>query len=124
SFHYGSYRLLPYLMQKHNIPFCLLVRRQVRTEQIPFFQSLLGTHRRRQPELIMLDAEDPLAALKVRRMLRDGYHVLSYLDGIQAIQHAEQDDCPAISIMGAKIKIREGLPHLAAKFKTDMVAVY
>ncbi|MBE8722974.1 lysophospholipid acyltransferase family protein [Sphingobacterium pedocola] len=124
SFHYGSYRLLPYLLQKHDIPFCLLVRRKVRTQQIPFFQSLNGTHRSQQLAIKLLDAEDPLAALKVRRMLRDGCHVLSYLDGIQAIQHAEQHKCPSISIMAGKIKIREGLPRLAAKFKTDMIAVF
>lgn len=121
SFHYGSYRLLPYLLHKHRIPFCMLVRRDVKHEQLDYFNALLDTHDDPQPLFTMLDAEDPLAALRVRRMLRDGYHVLSYFDGLQTVQTIGHHN--GVTLMDAQIRVREGLPYLAARFDVNLMAI-
>ncbi|WP_257667201.1 hypothetical protein [Parapedobacter tibetensis] len=127
TFHAGSYRLISYLLARQRIPFALLMAHRAHAKQGADFQRRFDDLRKRHglsDALPIIDAEQPTAVWKITRLLKQGYHLLVYVDGYTGLPVAGNGKLQNIPFLGQHLYVRKGAAFLAHKLRVPLHPVF
>ncbi|SEN21102.1 Lauroyl/myristoyl acyltransferase [bacterium A37T11] len=123
TMHSGSYRLINYLLAKEGIPFALVIADHVHEQQVPHFKDLFEKY---LPEtrLRFINANDPMAALTMFRLLKQGVNLLVYMDGDVGAPLKDKKKLFRVPFLGQHVYARKGIPYLAYKAGTAVYPLF
>lgn len=111
TYHTGSYRLINRLLMQKQIPFALLVAREVLVDEELLYRRLF---RQLCPQATndnfqLIDAQEPSALLKLLRLLDKGIKLLLYVDGNTGIGDTlnRRNSCE-VDFFAKKMAVRKG----------------
>lgn len=129
SFHYGSYRLINYLLARADLKFAVLASRDIWTTKRARF---LEYHREAQAyfskadtRMEVVNVEMPSAALNLARRVRAGWSLLAYLDGDNGVMGVGRHDSKMLrtTLLGQPMFARKGVTFLSHFLKAPIVPV-
>jgi len=128
TFHYGSYRLINPLLVSRSFNYILPVEDKIYAEQkTRFLEGCIKcqTHFNSTSQFMVVNAEQPTAALSMARKTRSGWSLLAYIDGNTGVQGAELDNSKMLRIplLGKAIYARRGITFLSHFLKLPIVPV-
>ena len=127
TFHLGSYRLINMFLISHNLNYLLPVEDY--SAQRSFFLSFIHGHQQNfhsTSQFVLVNAEEPTAALTMARKARSGWSLLAYLDGNTGVQGAARRDGKMLKILllGKPMYARKGIAFLSHFLKLPIVPVF
>lgn len=116
TYHTGPYRLLPMWLAHQGVPLTLLVSTDVVESQGADYQAWYQRLARdtQGTGFGILEAEDSLVARKMIRALRDGHHLLIYVDGNMGGPQRRQHIGSIIDFLSHRIHARTGAAQVAS----------
>ncbi|HKT30922.1 MAG TPA: hypothetical protein VJS89_00350 [Gammaproteobacteria bacterium] len=129
TFHFGSYRLINMLLLSRSFNYLLPVEDQVYTVQKAIFMDHAEGYKKHfhsTPQLVVVNAEEPTAALVMARKARAGWSLLTYIDGNTGVQGAARKDAKMLKVplLGRPIYARKGIAFLSHFLKLPIVPVF
>lgn len=112
TYHSGSYRLLNLCLLRAGIPLVLIVSKDVALrEQQLMLQRVRDMQGQtpHSPQLILLEAEDPLVLRKVVRLIGQGYHLSIYVDGNTGVTDPAKARMLAVPFLSGQLRVRQGI---------------
>jgi lauroyl/myristoyl acyltransferase len=128
TFHYGSYRLINPLLVSRGFNYILPVEGAIYAEQKMRFQEgcvKCQEYFNSTSQFMVVNAEQPTAALTMARKTRKGWSLLAYIDGNTGVQGGGRHDAKMlrISLLGKWIYARKGIAFLSHFLKLPIVPV-
>ncbi len=128
TFHLGSYRLINSLLVSRGFNYILPV------ESVHYKQQKVGylensrkcqAHFHSTSQFVVVDAEQPTAALTMARKARAGWSLLAYIDGNTGVQSSNlnQDKMLRVPLLGRLIYARKGIAFLSHFLKLPIIPV-
>lgn len=127
TFHTGSYRLLNLYLTKNNIPYSLVIGKDIVAQEGELFRSMYqglpGQHANENFHII--DAEQANVGLQMLRQLKKGHSLLLYMDGNTGAGAAttKNDNRCAIDFLGQQLFARKGIAFLAHTANVPIVTI-
>ncbi len=124
AWHFGSYRLINHFIAQKNIPYCLVISKQiVQSEGNDFLQRFSEKYPRNR-DLQIVDAESPNAGICILRLIKQGYSILFYIDGNTGtgLTRDNSNNC-YIDFLAGKIFARTGVAFLSHLSKTPILPI-
>lgn len=115
TFHTGSYRLLNKVMCMQGIRLAVVMSRDIMEEQ---GKHLFDQHRKTKgvADLQLIDADAGNCLIKILGALRNGYHILVYMDGNHGAASPKDDtDSVKVPFFNCSLSVRKGLAVLSHK---------
>ena len=127
TFHLGSYLLINMFLVGHNYNYLLPVEDY--SAQKSTFLGLINGYQNKfgsNSQFILVNAEEPTAALTMARKARAGWSLLAYLDGNTGVQGAARRDAKMLktSLLGRPMYARKGIAFLSHFLKLPIVPVF
>lgn len=129
SFHYGSYRLINYLLARADLKFAVLASRDIwETKRARF----LGYHTEAQryfskslTRMDVVNVEAPSTALALTRKVRAGWSLLAYIDGDNGVLGVGRHDSKMLrtTLLGQPLFARKGVAFLSHFLQVPVVPV-
>lgn len=129
SFHYGSYRLINYLLARADLKFAVLASQDIwKTKR----ERFLGYHREAQAHfsrsatrMEVVNVEAPAGALSLARKVRSGWSLLAYLDGDNGVLGVGRHDSKMLrtTLLGQPLFARKGVAFLSHFLQAPIVPV-
>ena len=124
TFHYCSYRLLPFLLGKAGFDICLVVTKDVLSKQAHQYLDLKqqGNYNIR---FKILDAESKTIVKECIKAIRSGYSMLFYIDGNAGVggMNRRDDSLIEVNFLSKKLLSRKGIAFLSSLTKKPIVPV-
>lgn len=129
TFHFGSYRLVNMLLMSRSFNYLLPVEDHVYTAQKGIFMDHTEGYKKHfhsTPQFVVVNAEEPTAALTMARKARAGWSLLAYIDGNTGVQGAARKDAKMLRVplLGRLIYARRGIAFLSHFLKLPIVPVF
>lgn len=124
TFHYGQYRLIPLSLLAMGYRVCILVSRDVYTDQVEYYRWHLPSEW--FANLVFVIAEDSRLFFQISRYRRDGYILICYADGASGVKKAAQPSSGGIVEVGlgqATIGARSGFAAMAYLWRSPVAIV-
>jgi lauroyl/myristoyl acyltransferase len=127
TFHTGSYRVINLLLARHQIPFTLVIGKDIAAKEGEMFSSLFnhlpGNNENSNFEII--NAEDPKAGLQMLRELKQGRTLVLYIDGNTGggTNTMENENRCAVNFLNQQLFARKGISFLAHVANVPIVSV-
>lgn len=115
TFHTGSYRLLSRVMYTQGLNVAVLMSREILAEQGEY---LFAQHQQMNDvgRLQLIDADAGNSLLKILAAIRDGYHIVVYMDGNHGAGTAKDgSDMEEVPFFQSDLRVRKGLAVLSYK---------
>jgi len=113
TYHVGSYRLIGRWLMQQKLPFVLLVATRV-TKQTAFSTYLQRNKRQGFQLPPILLAEDPHVIRKMCNYIKQGFYILTYVDGGRGcFTDIDLDRLAPVPFFSGKLYIHRGIPLLA-----------
>lgn len=115
TFHTGSYRLLSRVMYTQGLNVAVLMSREILAEQGDY---LFAQHQQMNDvgALQLIDADAGNSLLKILVAIRDGYHIVVYMDGNHGARTAKEEvDTEEVPFFEGDLRVRKGLAVLSYK---------
>ncbi|MBD1425946.1 lysophospholipid acyltransferase family protein [Sphingobacterium arenae] len=115
TFHTGSYRLLSRVMYMQGLNVAVVMSREILAEQGEY---LFAQHAKMENVggLQLIDADAGNCLLKMLVALRDGYHIVIYMDGNHGAAPTKgESDNEEVSFFHCNLVVRKGLAVLSHK---------
>ena len=128
TFHYGSYRLINSLLVSRGFNYILPVEDNIYVEQkTRFLEGCVKcqSHFNSTSQFMVVNAEQPTAALTMARKARSGWSLLAYIDGNTGVQGTGRHDAKMLKVhlLGKPIYARKGIAFLSHFLKLPIVPV-
>ncbi|HVC28191.1 MAG TPA: hypothetical protein VNF48_01425, partial [Gammaproteobacteria bacterium] len=128
TFHYGSYRLINQVLVSRNLNYLLPVENKIFiTQKTGYLKNIaIGqVHFKSTSQFMVVNAEEPIAALTMARKARAGWSLLTYIDGNTGVQGAARRDAKMLRVplLGRMIYARKGIAFLSHFLKLPIVPV-
>ncbi|MDE2091675.1 MAG: hypothetical protein KGJ08_07235 [Gammaproteobacteria bacterium] len=128
TFHVGSYRLINHAIISHNLNYILPVEGKIyATQTARYLENLVScrAYFSSDSQFMVVNAEEPTAALSMARKARSGWSVLTYIDGNTGVQGAGRRDAKLLKVrlLGKPIYARKGIAFLSHFLKLPIVPV-
>lgn len=127
TFHTGSYRLINLLLMKNQIPYSLVIARDILQQQGNGYYQVFDElyHGYLYADFHLIDAEHPHAGLQMLRDLKKGRSLLLYADGNTGAgnQTAENDNSCIIRFLRQSLFARKGIAYLSHAANVPIVPV-
>lgn len=128
TFHTGAYRALPRILCELGFNIALLASSSVRDEQMGILEAqhaAIRQHKSNTGRFIILDAEQGGSLLQVRKALRDGYHILVYVDGNTGCRapHKESGHSLQIPFLRRAIFQRTAITSLSYRWQLPIYSI-
>jgi lauroyl/myristoyl acyltransferase len=128
TFHLGSYRLINSLLVSRGFNYILPVESFHYKEQKAGYlenSSKCQAHFHSTSQFVVVDAEQPTAALTMARKARAGWSLLAYIDGNTGVKGSAQhnDKLLRIPLLGRPIYARKGIAFLSHFLKLPIIPV-
>lgn len=124
TFHYCSYRLLPFLLGRAGFDICLVVTKDVLSKQALQYLKLKqkGNYDIR---FKILDAESKIIVKECIKAIRSGYSMLFYIDGNAGVggMNRRDDSLIEVNLLSKKLLSRKGIAFLSSLTKKPVVPV-
>lgn len=129
TFHFGSYRLVNMLLMSRSFNYLLPVEDHIYTAQKAIFMDHAEGYKKHfhsTPQFVVVNAEEPTAALVMARKARAGWSLLAYIDGNTGVQGAARKDAKMLKVplLGRPIYARKGIAFLSHFLKLPIVPVF
>ena len=129
TFHCGSYRLINMLLMSRSFNYLLPVEDHVYNAQKTIFMDHAEGYKKHfhsTPQFVVVNAEEPTAALTMARKARAGWSLLAYIDGNTGVQGAARKDAKMLKVplLGRPIYARKGIAFLSHFLKLPIVPVF
>lgn len=121
TYHFGSYRLIGKWLAMHRIPFALVLASSVYRMQGPVFQEIIRKSAGEDTRFTLIDAENRLSLIHMKRALDSGHHLLVYLDGNTGAgsgKHACE-----VPFLEGRLRVRAGTAYLAAMTRSPIYPI-
>lgn len=117
TFHTGSYRIINLLLAKHDVPFTLVIGKDISEKEGALFSSTYNNlpDCGKKNSLKIINAEDAKAGVQMLRELRNGRTLVLYIDGNTGggiSTEVNENRCP-INFLHQQIFARKGIAFLA-----------
>lgn len=128
TFHTGSYRLINLFLAKNEIPYSLVVSKDVIATQGSSFKEMfkeLNKSENTEEALKLIDAESPTSILQMIRDLKSGRNLVIYIDGNSGSGNEtinNNNNC-VINFLNKKIYARQGIGFLAHRMQVPILTV-
>lgn len=116
TYHTGSYRILNLRLLKAGFPLVLIVSREVAELERNLMEQRvrdMGGKSPLSPQLIILEAEDPLVIRKTVQLMNRGYYLSIYVDGNSGASNAIDAQTLSIPFLGGNIRVRQGIGQIS-----------
>jgi len=126
TLHAGSYRILAYLLTVSRMPFAVLMAGKVANEQGAAFRARYAEWQERNGgalTLPIIPAEEPRGLWQALRLLRQGYHLLVYLDGFTGLPTDRDKNMQCLPFLGQHLYVRRGAAWLAQQAHVPLYAI-
>jgi len=128
TFHFGSYRIISPLLIRHGFNFILPVEGKIFADQkISFMEgsNKCQAYFHSVSQFMVVNAEEPTAALAMARKARAGWSLLAYIDGNTGVQGSSRRDDKLLTttLLGKTIYARKGIAFLSHFLKLPIVPV-
>ena len=119
TFHFGAYQLINYLLLRDNIKFALLVGEDVLATWDIRYPKLIKQMQLREMEgrFKLLDASRPAALREIYRLVRTGYQLVIYADGLTGAGTNDVKNLVEIPFLGQQIYVPSGTATLAHRLQ-------
>lgn len=129
TFHFGSYRLVNMLLMSRSFNYLLPVEDHVYNAQKAIFMDHTEGYKKHfhsEPQFVVVNAEEPTAALTMARKARAGWSLLAYIDGNTGVQGGARKDAKMLKVplLGRTIYARRGIAFLSHFLKLPIVPVF
>ncbi|MBU6470559.1 MAG: hypothetical protein KGQ68_07735, partial [Gammaproteobacteria bacterium] len=129
TFHFGSYRLINMLLMSRSFNYLLPVEDHIYTAQKAIFMDHTEGYKKHfhsTPQFVVVNAEEPTAALTMARKARAGWSLLAYIDGNTGVQGGARKDAKMLKVplLGRLIYARRGVAFLSHFLKLPIVPVF
>lgn len=115
TYHFGAFQLINYLLVRAHIPYALLVSGHVRAdwqERYPGLMQELDRAAERN-QFYLLDANDRASLRQMYGLVKQGFHILIYVDGLEGYSPTHATDTVAIPLLGQRVKVPTGAAKLS-----------
>jgi len=128
TFHVGSYRLINHVLISRNLNYILPVEGKIyATQTACYMENLVGckAYFNSNSQFMVVNAEEPTAALTMARKARAGWSLLAYIDGNTGVQGSGRRDAKMLRVplLGRMIYARKGIAFLSHFLKLPIVPV-
>ena len=128
TYHTGSYRLLNVFLAKNKIPYSLVISKEAIQSQGESFTRMfaeLNGNTGTASTLTLIDAESPACVLQMARELKNGKHLVVYIDGNTGAgtETLNNHNHCAIDFLNQQIFARKGVGFLAHTMKVPVLPV-
>ncbi len=126
TFHTGSYRLLNLLLLKQNVPFSLVMGKEVAEKEGGHFKELYQEmNGNAKEDFKIIDAENTTAGLQMLRELKRGRSLVLYMDGNTGagVATTKNDNRCVLNFLNQQIFARKGIAFLAHAANIPIVTV-
>jgi len=128
TFHFGSYQLINQVLASRGLNYVLPVSNDNFANYKRYYEDKIEVIRnyfRSASQLLVLNAEEPTAALAMARKTRAGWSLLAYIDGNTGVQGAARRDAKMlrVSLLGKPIYARKGIAFLSHFLKLPIIPV-
>lgn len=126
TFHLGSYRLINLFLAENQIPFSLVVSRNVIQKQTELIQQAFrSSNLIKHAQLDLIDAELPSAGLKMIKALKSNKSLVVYLDGNTGAGRPSvlNENCCEVNFLNNKIFVRKGVGVLSHAARAPVLPV-
>lgn len=114
AWHFGAYRLINHFIAQNDIPYCLVISKQILRSEGNDFRDKFNELYPGNKSLQMIDAEAPAAGLSILRLIRQGYSILFYIDGNTGTGYTrDSDNSCSVDFLAGKIFARQGVAFLS-----------
>lgn len=119
TFHFGAYQLINYLLVTAKVPFALLVAEKVVHDwQVRHPQLNIALQKAREKgRFVLLNANERTALKHMHLLVKKGFHIVVYLDGLQGTQIANNNAKEKIPFLGQQILVPRGIATFAAALR-------
>ncbi|WP_443939438.1 hypothetical protein [Pedobacter sp. MW01-1-1] len=114
SFHLGSMHLINHWLAKNKLAYSFIASRRTLDENLGHFLEMAErqTSAYGDIDLYYIEADEPNAAVKMLRALKNGKHLLMYIDGNVGTKK-ENDRLTSIHFLAKRIAVRSGAALLS-----------
>jgi predicted LPLAT superfamily acyltransferase len=128
TFHFGSYRLINQVLASRGLNYILPVAGDIYASHKKRYEDNfegIKSYFKSASQLLVVNAEEPIAALTMTRKTHAGWSLLAYIDGNTGVQGATRRDAKLIkvSLLGKPIYARKGIAFLSHFLKLPIVPV-
>lgn len=127
TFHTGSYRVLNLFLCKHQIPYSLVIGKEVLEKEGDLFSTLFHKlpGQGSTESLSIIDAEAANSGLQMLRALKGGRCLLLYIDGNTGAGAAttKNDNCCLVNFLQQQLYARKGIAFLAHLANVPLLTV-
>ncbi|WP_286863382.1 MULTISPECIES: hypothetical protein [Sphingobacterium] len=119
TFHFGAYQLINYLLLRDKIKFALLVGDEVRSTWDSRYPNLMKQMQLGEKEgrFKLLNAGEAAALKEIYRLVRAGYQLVIYADGLTGTGTASAKNLVEITFLGQHIYVPGGVAALAHRLQ-------
>lgn len=119
TFHFGAYQLINYLLLRDRIKFALLVGDDVQSTWDTRYPNLMKQMQLGEMEgrFRLLNANKPAALKEIYSLVRAGYQLVIYADGLTGAGTADTKNLVEITFLGQHIYVPGGTATLAHRLQ-------
>lgn len=119
TFHFGAYQLINHLLLRDEIKFALLVGDEVQSTWDRRYPNLMEQMEvgEREGRFKLLNASRPAALKGIFNLVKDGYQLVIYADGLTGAGTADTKNLVEISFLGQQIYVPSGTATLAQRLQ-------
>jgi lauroyl/myristoyl acyltransferase len=129
AFHFGSYRMITSYLLYQGFKVVLIVEDTVyntqRTEIDADFEQIKLFANKNESNLILLNVSDVSSIFRLKKMLKEGYVLVVYMDGNTGLKKNVdlEKECFEIDFLKSSIFVRKGILELAYIMNASVVPV-
>lgn len=115
AYHFGAYQLINYLLIKAKIPYVLMVGEDVKERWEKLYPTLLAELQEAEQKgrFLLLSANNTMALRQIKELMKSGYHLLLYVDGLEGLDEQQIDNLERTAFLGQHIHVPRGAAHLS-----------
>lgn len=125
TYHFGIYQLIDSILLNSQIRFALLVGADVFNNwkaRYPVLSKILDKAAKEE-RFVLLNAEASTSLRQMYRLVKQGYSIVIYVDGIQGVNQGAQNQLVQIPFLGQQIFVPKGAAALSHYFNLPMYPV-
>jgi lauroyl/myristoyl acyltransferase len=127
TFHTGSYRIINHFLTKNQVPYALVIARDVLKKQGALIKKLYSDYYDGYlcDELVLIDAEDATSGIQMIREIKKGKSLLLYIDGnVGAGEKTRNNENTCeIKFLNQNINARKGIGYLAHSLNIPVINI-